>query len=335
MYIASKDFKRYRTEDFNYNFDMHTGYTEMWGKTKDDDPMGYPMPIICDMEITDICTGVNGTPCKFCYKSNTAVGSYMDFETAKKVIDKMPIELTQIAFGADATLTSNHEWLNIFKYAREKSFIPNVTVANIDEETAYNLANICGAVAVSRYENKNYCYDSVKLLTDNGLSQVNIHQLLSKETLPQVYETINDIKNDPRLKKLNAIVFLSLKNKGRGKSFNRISEFDFKNVIKECQKVGINYGFDSCSFHKWAECIDDKNMIQYGEPCESTLHSAYINVKGDFFPCSFTEGTYGWEQGLSVLECNDFITDIWNHPKTMIFRHNLISNKRKCPIYII
>lgn len=288
------------------------------------------------MEITTICNGVNGIPCNFCYKSNTNNGNYMKLDDAKIIIDKLPSTLTQIAFGVDATLTSNPDWYNIFNYAKSKSFIPNVTVANINDEVADKLSSICGAVAVSRYNNKNYCYDSIKKLTDRGMEQVNIHQLLSKETLANVYETIHDIAfSDDRLRKLNAIVFLSLKHKGRGSSFTSLSNEEFKNIIDECNKLGINYGFDSCSYHKWANAINDKELLKYGEPCESTLHSTYINVNGDFFPCSFTEGTKGWEKGISVLNCNNFINDVWNNSRTIEFRNNLLNNNRKCPIYNI
>ena len=149
-----------------------------------------------------------------CYKSNTPnKGKVTSFEEAKAVIDKMPPMLTQIAFGTDAKLKSNPEWYEIFKYARSKGIIPNVTVADIDDETAKKLASVCGAVAVSRYHDKDICYNSVKRLTDAGLSQVNIHQLVAKEKLSQIYELIEDVQKDPRLAKLNAVVFLSLKRK--------------------------------------------------------------------------------------------------------------------------
>ena len=37
--------------------------------------------------------------CSFCYKNNTSTGSYMSFEDFKKIFDKLPRALTQIAFG--------------------------------------------------------------------------------------------------------------------------------------------------------------------------------------------------------------------------------------------
>lgn len=42
MLIRLPNYKVYRSNKFNFNFDMKTGYTEMWGSTKDDDPEYFP-----------------------------------------------------------------------------------------------------------------------------------------------------------------------------------------------------------------------------------------------------------------------------------------------------
>ena len=64
----------------------------------------------------------------------------------------------------------------------------------------------------------------------------------------------------------------------------------------------------------------------------------YINVDGEYFPCSFTEGEEGWEKGISVLKTKDFVEDIWNHKKTETFRKKLCANVdenkcRNCPLF--
>jgi len=84
------------------------------------------------------------------------------------------------------------------------------------------LAHFCGAVAVSYYPqiDKNRCYDVVDMLTNRyEMKQVNIHAMICEETFEDTIQLIEDIKNDSRLKKLNAVVFLSLKQKGRGEGF--------------------------------------------------------------------------------------------------------------------
>ena len=295
---------------------------------------GYVYNFHCTPNETYIAEGIQ---VHNCYKSNTPnKGKVTTLEEAKAVIDKMPPMLTQIAFGTDAKLKSNPEWYEIFKYARSKGIIPNVTVADIDDETAKKLASVCGAVAVSRYHDKDICYNSVKRLTDAGLSQVNIHQLVAKEKLSQIYELIEDVQKDPRLAKLNAVVFLSLKRKGRGETFHSVSKEEFEGIVNKCLELGIRFGFDSCSANKVIEAVkgtDKEYLKTYCEPCESLRMSLYINAYGEAFPCSFCEGTKGWEKGVDVITCKDLIQDIWNHPKSCNFRELSLMCKGECLIY--
>ncbi len=338
-------YKEYRSRDFNYIFNRNTGWTATWGIDKDDDPDVAPFPVILDMEITTKCHGINtkygrnkeskltSNPCSFCYKSNTANGKYMSFDTAKAIIDKLPRELTQIAFGTDASLIGNPDWYDIFKYARESDYVPNVTVADIDDETAEKLAGIVGASAVSYYGNKDICYGSVEALTRYGLKYVNIHCMISKETIGNAYELIEDAKNDKRLKGLNAIVFLSLKRKGRGESFHCLSQEEFTNIVNKCHEYGINYGFDSCSGQKFLNSIkgtNRENLGVYCDKCESGRMSYYINVDGLGYPCSFSEGIW---KPVDVLHCTNFIEDVWNNPITQNFREQSLMNDCNCVCY--
>lgn len=327
----------FRSSDFNFNFNMNNGRTEVWGKTLDDDPEFAPFPLICDFEITTICNGILGTPCKFCYKSNTPKGEYIPFEKAKLVIDKLPDSITQIAFGTDATLQSNPDWERIFRYAREKGIIPNVTVANLDDETAKKVASICGAAAVSFYDNKDVCYGTVKKLSDAGLKQVNIHRMISEETFEGTLDLIADAKKDERLSGLNAIVFLSLKQKGRGRGFHRLSQEKFSLLVNACIENDISFGFDSCSATKFMRHIQGtphEGLKTFVEPCESFgIMSMYINVHGEYFPCSFSEGCPGWEKGFDILSCNDFVEDIWNSPKLAYYRELSLMHNRACLFY--
>lgn len=334
----TKNDKYYFSEDFNYYFNYKTGYTAVWGKTIKDDPEFAPFPLLADMEITTICNGIgNSGPCAFCYKSNSKNGTYMPFTLAKRIIDKFPEHLTQIAFGTDAKLKSNPDWFKIFQYARNKRIVPNVTVADITKETASKLSSVCGAVAVSRYQDKDICYNSVKYLTDAGCNQVNTHILLSQETLPFIYETLSDIRTDKRLNKLNAIVLLSLKKKGRGINYHTVSSDDFSRLMDTLfNQEDFNFGFDSCTGHRVLDYIKKTEQGKYAKfcnPCESTRESCYINVHGMFYPCSFVEGTPGWEQGLDIVRANDFIEDIWHHPKTCLFRERLLMEGCRCPVY--
>lgn len=162
--IETPKSKHVRSENYNFDFDKKSGFFARWGKTMDDDPQ-VGLPEIADIEITTKCTGPAGKLCKFCYKANTPNGANMTIETYKKILDKLPKSVTQIAFGADANCTMNPDTFKIMKATREAGIIPNITVADIDDEVADQLAEYCGAVAVSVYDDKNIGYDSIEKLT--------------------------------------------------------------------------------------------------------------------------------------------------------------------------
>lgn len=340
--------KTVKTPEYNYVFNEKTGFFARWGKTQDDDPDMSPLgPEIADIEVTTKCFGPGGVLCKFCYKSNIPSGENMSFETFKKVFHNLPDNLTQIAFGADASCTTNPEIWDMFDYCRNNDYnkvVPNITVADISILTAIRLANVCGAVAVSRYANKDLCYNSVKYLSDAGLEQVNIHQLLSQETFQQALDTIDDYHTDERLKDLRAIVFLSLKPKGRGEKFNRLTNDQFKQLVDKALEKGTPIGFDSCSANKFIRAIKGhenfEQMAQYTEPCESTCFSLYVDVHGKYFPCSFTPGRKGWDDGIDLVNATSFIEAVWEHNRTRKFRNDLLTNLdengvRSCPLYDI
>ena len=344
MNVKMKETERYkiiRSNSFNMNFDKNNGFTMMWGKTLDEDPQMSPVgPLLIDIEITDICHGPGGTPCPFCYKANSPNNtSYMDIDTYTKIFESFPKSLTQIAFGVDAQCKTNPDWYEIFKYTRQKGIIPNVTVADIDDETAEKLVSVCGAVACSRYDNKEYCYNSIQKLVNHGMEQVNIHIMISQENLPMVYETMRDYLNDPRLKNLNAIVLLSLKQKGRGKNYTPLTQEQFKTLVDSALLYKIPLGFDSCSCGKFLESVKNhperKRFEMLSEPCESSIFSFYINTLGHGFPCSFVEGEGEWKNGIDMTKVVDFNEDVWYSLRLMKFRKELMDNKRNCPVFNI
>jgi len=339
--IDNDKYKLMVSPDMNYVFDKTDGFSAVWGNNREDDPNWSPYgPLIADIEITTSCKGPGGKLCSFCYKSNNPDGEYMSLSTFIKVFNKLPDTLQQIAFGVDAQCESNPDVIDIMAYCRDNGVIPNVTVADITNETAICLSELCGAVAVSRYQDKKLCYDSVKLLTDRGMKQTNIHMMISDETYLQALETITDIAaGEPRLKKLNAIVFLSLKKKGRGDGFTPLSQDKFDILVDFCLRHNIRFGFDSCSAHKFLESIkyhdNFKNIAMMVEPCESTLFSMYLDVKGDLYPCSFCENINDWKTGVNILDCDDFINDIWCNTRVVDFRKTLLDKNRNCPVYDI
>lgn len=343
--VDTDKMKVLKSKDYNFLFDRNSGFFARWGKTQNDDgDFELGLPEIADIEIAEVCEGVPGIgPCAFCYKSNTGnKGENMSLDTFKKIFHKLPPTVTQIAFGC-GTLRRHPEMWDIFKYAKDNGVTPNLTInGDVDDHEFDKIAELCGACAVSIYD-KNLSYDAIKKLTDRGMKQVNIHFMISQETYDRAFEIMNDIKNDPRLAKLKAIVFLSLKTKGRSKNrFHQLTQEQFTNLTNHALENNVPMGFDSCSAQKFMKAVkghpNEQQMIQSAEPCESTLYSLYIDVRGDFFPCSFSPNTPGWEKGISVIECNDFLKDIWFNERTRDFSKKVIGCRncgKSCAIYEI
>ena len=203
--------------------------------------------------------------------------------------------------------------------------------------------------AIEINESKNVCYNTVKKFTDLGVTQTNIHLFTSQENLDFVYEVVNDRLTDPRLANMNAIVFLGVKPKGRAKGhFHPVPPSDYAKLVKYCLDKKINFGFDSCScaaFELAIEGMEDlsteqkRRYIESSESCESFgLFSSYINAEGSFFPCSFAEGEGDWKEGISVVDCDDFLKDVWFSDKLNKYREMSLSTCyasgcRKCLIF--
>jgi MoaA/NifB/PqqE/SkfB family radical SAM enzyme len=318
---------------YKWVFDTSNGEFMRWGKTKTDDPQYSAIgPEILDIEVSTICS----QGCVFCYKSNLPTGKNMSFDTFKIIIDKMKYNLTQVAFGI-GDLDANPDLRKMMAYCRSLDIIPNITINghNLTDDWAEYLVSMCGAVSVSNY-NMHDCYNTVEKLTNYGLKQCNIHQLLSAESWSKCHTLLYDVRYDERLAKLNAVVFLSLKKKGRGEKHTTVTEVMFNELVTRLLKENIRFGFDSCSAIKLMKYLEEhpefKQLNTYIEPCEAGLFSSYVNVDGRYFPCSFSEQIGG---GIDILKKDYFLRDVWNEDSNIIWRNILLTCKRNCPIYKI
>ena len=334
----SKDFKIFKSEQYNYIFNKHNGALARWGKNKDHDPDWCQFgPEIADIEISKgKCSG----NCGFCYKGNgtNQVAQNMTLDQFKTILSKLTDTLTQIAFGICDIDTNPNMW-TMFEHARNNGIIPNYTCNgfNVTNEVAKRTAQLCGAVAVSIVD-KLTSLSAICRFIDNGCKQVNIHYMLSKQTYERAFEIVNTIKD---IKGFQAVVFLQYKPKGRNKDkYDSLLEpKDYRRLVDYCDENDVSYGFDSCSCHLYLQCIKDKQDYDkirlFTEPCESSAFSLYANCDGIFFPCSFLEGEAEWNEGLDLLHCDNFIQDVWMHPKTVQWRNKLLNNKRMCPHYFM
>lgn len=316
-------------------------------------------------------SGPNGkTPCSFCYKSNGKMGHNMSLETFKSILGSFPKDLggnyalTQIAFGVDAQAKSNPDLFMMMKYARDNYIIPNITVADVDFDTSKKIVEVCGACAVSAYkhaDNFETCLKSIDNITNayfeaknidrkeferkhgeksvemwrnmTGM-QINIHYMLSNETFSGAHEIIDLIKKDKRLSYVNALVFLGLKQKGRGCNFNIISKKTFDTILHHAYYEKIRLGFDTClacRFNKYLEeyrlkdFLLNKNSI---ETCCAGRISAYINEHGEYYPCSFMEGVGSWKKGIKINNNVDFLNDVWYSPSVIKFGVNALDSAK-------
>ena len=246
--------------------------------------------------------------------------------------------VNQIALGLTDLQSNPYLW-DIIREGSSRQIIMNYTTHGLDTtpEIAKRTAELCGAVAVSLNWPKSY--DAIKMFTDAGMQQVNIHYMLSANRVKQAKKIVDDMCSDPRLKNVNAIVFLRYKAKGNNiGAFQPPTNDTFAEIVQYCENKGVPFGFDSCSAHAYLKCIEGREnyteLAQYVEPCESALFSAYINVHGEFFSCSFCEnhGDY-WQRGIQVLNYDNFIDSIWYSPKVHKWRLKLLGNSRRCPEY--
>lgn len=352
LVTEKKSYKILSSNCYNYIFNKKTGEHIRWGATEQDDPVMSPFgPEIADIEISTICSGINGKVCGHCYKSNTSNGDNMDLETFKIIFDKFPVSITQIAFGI-GDIDSNPHMYDIFGYCRNNGrteVIPNVTI-NGDRLTDYHinrLSELCGAVAVSLYD-EDLTYNAIKRLSDTKLSSVNMHVVLSEENYSNCLKAVDAYKTDSRLKNLGAIVFLSLKPKGRGSAHTALSNEKFESLVKICIEGNVPIGFDSCTAPRFLAAVKSnksfyEKCLNYVESCESSRMSSYINHKGEYWHCSFAEGHPTCKSIDMINGCKNFLTDLWYNPEVERFRQAILNNHvpelshdcYRCPIFNI
>jgi MoaA/NifB/PqqE/SkfB family radical SAM enzyme len=325
--------KTFRSPTYNYSMRRSDGYFERWGRTPEEDPIMAPTPEILDLEISS----GNCYSCGHCYKGNSQDKPTvnMSFETFRSIVNKFP-NLTQIAFGI-TKLNSNPDFFEMMRYCRTKDIVPNFTMAcweNPSDEEVQAIARTCGAVAISAYD-LDKTLALAGRLRSAGMTQVNIHFVLSVESWSRAVDLLRHLGEDPYSYGIRAVVFLKYKPKGSnaGKLTPITDPERYKHLIEIAKRLGVGIGFDSCSAPVvLAAFADDEKMAKCVEPCESGLFSSYINVLGEFYPCSFCEGEPEWEKGIPLESVKSF-QEIWNDVRVEKWRHRLLDNGRKCPIF--
>lgn len=341
-------FKLTMCEDHHYNcfFNKLTGYNCRFAEEPELDPVCCELgPEILDLEVSvNGCVPVPGsTNCRYCYKNNTnAKAVNMSFETFKQIIGTFPINLSQIAFGITG-LQTNPELELMFAYCREIGIIPNVTTVGADMNGYMKdvLCHYCGAVAVSCYTGaKELCYKTIKDLHDYAKEKysrdlhVNMHIVVSKDNMQHVEDVLQDIATK-KVDGLRSVVFLRIKPCGRAKNMDCVVTEDmYTKLVKFCMENNISFGFDSCSATPVMEVLKKlgkEELCSCCEPCESSKLSSYINVKGEYWSCSFAERT-DFIKPINVLDYMS-VTDWWNSDEVLKVRYCKSPACKSCPIY--
>lgn len=343
--------KQFRSPEFNYNFRISDGFFQKWGKTYDEDPTwSIYGNDIADIELSDgeSCP----VSCAFCYKGNkkgdAAKSTHMSLETFKDIFNKFPKYdgipyVCQIAFGI-TSVSANKDLFPIFQFCRDNNVIPNVTVNGADpltDEEVNTLVKLTGAMAISINSGiKDKGYDLIERLVAAGARQLNIHYVISKQSINFAYQLVDDLKNNLKLKGINAVVFLGLKPKNRGQAFDVLPTEEYTKLVNHAISAGIGFGFDSCSSPRFETAVGKSNieeklkshMMSCAERCESSLFSAYIDTYGHYWHCSFGEGME-IANGIDMKNVKDFMAEVWNSEKTKQWRNRLFELNRECPLY--
>ncbi len=252
--------------------------------------------------------------------------------------------MTQIAFGI-TSVGSHPELFEIFDFCRTNGVIPNLTINGSDpvtDEQVARLVKTAGAMAVSVvWPNQENGFNLIKRLTEAGATQINIHFMISKQTIERAYEVCKAMKTDERLSQMNAIVFLGLKPKNRGQSFEVLPVEETIKLVNFCLENGIKFGFDSCTAPRFDRAVREstalnseakKSLSQCSERCESGLFSSYIDCNGVYWHCSFGEGRDD-AAGIDVKAVKNFTKEVWLAPQMMEWRKKLVGMGRECPLY--
>lgn len=332
--------------DYRCFFDKRDGFNCRFGRTVDDDPA------YCGLgnEILDLEVSVNGcvpvpgsTNCRYCYKNNTnAAPTNMSFDMFRRIVDSFPKNLSQIAFGITG-LKTNPDLGRMFEYCRSSGIIPNVTTvgADMDEDAKDMLCRWCGAVAVSCYTGaRELCYKTIKDLHDYARAKygrdlhVNMHVVVSEDNMPHLRGVLRDVA-DGKVEGLRSVVLLRIKPKGRAAKMNcRVPKETYAELVRFCLDNKISFGFDSCSAVPVMEALKElgrPELCMSCEKCESGALSAYINVKGEYWGCSFAEGTK-FVKPVNVLDYRSAI-DWWNGDEVRKLRFCENPACASCPIY--
>lgn len=326
MYIY-KDKTNKFVEIFNpeNGFYVRSGVIEN-NKDTGKDPFIRNYPNLLDIGIMATCENKKNGLCTVeCYQG---IGNEpnMKLETYKKIIDQCKGKVFSVALGGrgDPNLHENFE--EILRYTRENGIIPNYTTSgiNLTEKQVSLTKELCGAVAISFYNNK-WTYRALDMFIKAGV-KTNIHFVLSNDSIDTAIEKLEE---GSFYKGINAVVFLLHKPVGLGTQKN-VLKYDDPKVKRFFELVdGKTYnfqiGFDSCSCSGILNFTHqiNRDFIDY---CEGARYSAYITSDNKLLPCSFDNQDLRWAVDLNKYT----IQEAWESKVFENFRNHFKYSCSSC-----
>ena len=190
-----------------------------------------------------------------CYKGNTAKKAgnnrNMSLDTFKKVMDKFPKTICQIAFGI-TSLDANPDMFPIYDYCREIGIIPNMTISSADnpsDEIIDRIINTCGAIAISVYGNqpKETRYNLIRRFIKAGMNK-RVKVRIEKNKY-EIVQNIEEESAEYEFKEMSLDEYIKL---------TCATEVDINNVIDiHTMKINIHYVVHKSSLKTAYEvCVD-------------------------------------------------------------------------------
>lgn len=314
---------RRHSEGYNFFGDTDTGLTMRWGNTVKSNPVYAEWPELADISISNHCT----KGCEFCYKDSKNNNSFMSLEDYEFVLSSLTDEkwgsVFQVALGGGEPL-EHPDFIEIINITNSRGIVANFTTngMHINKEVASKIKNKVGAVAISISKAEEINVDKIKILTDEGI-KTNIHFVLDNESISDAIDILSG-KYDYLLEKVNGVIFLTYKPKGRAnlekclrvdENFNKFIDLIDNNISK------VRIGFDACFVPMLMKNTEVE--VDYIDSCECGFFSVYIDENLNVQPCSFANDN---RFSYNLKEYN--FKDIWMN-KYDTYRKEIMKNNCK------
>jgi len=324
--------KCYMDEDYFLGFNTEFGIELLSGINGNPDPFHLKLPSLLDIGIMGHCTN----KCDICYQGDKWE-DHMDISDFIKIIDQVKHHTTQVALGGRGDPNKHPDFDQFVMYAKRNGVVPNYTTSGIGltQDEVDLTKQYCGAVAVSNYD-QDYTYEALNRFINAGM-KTNIHYVYTKESYSNALRIVQgeDIWDGKfNLSKLNAVIFLLFKRKGRATNLlDLVPTYYQINLlclaIKEYgTTTSFKIGMDSCLVNHYYDIIaslteEEKLSL---DTCEASRMSAYISPSLIMTPCSFCNE----ENGESLKDKS--IEEVWkNSVPFMTTRECLRTKRNSCP----